>query len=181
MTFAPKTITLRNDKTAILRSPVADDAEQMIEYLKITSGETNFMIREPEECDIPLDSEIDFINGTLDSADSIMIACEIDGKIVGNCSLSRNSRSRLRHRATLGISIYKEYWNLGIGSAMFEELIYVGKSLGIYQLELDFVEGNERGRHLYEKFGFEIVAKKPNAVRLKDGTLLAEFMMIKVL
>lgn len=181
MKFEPKNIVLKNGKSAILRSPTADDAKQMIDYLCITSGETNFMIREPEECVIPLEQEIGFINSTLESDNSIMIACEIDGRIVGNCSLNRYGRLKLKHRATLGISIFKEYWGLGIGSAMFEELINIGKNLGLYQLELDFVEGNERGKNLYEKFSFEIVAKRPNAIRLKDGTLLAEFSMIKVL
>ena len=49
----------------------------------------------------------------------------------------------------------------------------------ILQLELDFVEGNTRARALYEKMGFRIVGIKPNAIRLKDGTLLNEYSMIR--
>ena len=46
-------------------------------------------------------------------------------------------------------------------------------------MELDFVEGNSRARALYEKMGFSITGVKPNAIRLKDGTLLNEYSMIR--
>ena len=47
------------------------------------------------------------------------------------------------------------------------------------QLELDFIQGNERAKALYEKMGFKVVAVKPNAIRLKDGTLLNEYSMVR--
>ena len=34
-------------------------------------------------------------------------------------------------------------------------------------------------RALYEKMGFRITGVKPNAVRLRDGTLLNEYSMIR--
>ena len=49
------------------------------------------------------------------------------------------------------------------------------------QLELEFIEGNSRARALYEKFGFRIAGVHPDAIRLKDGTMLAEYLMIKSL
>ena len=51
----------------------------------------------------------------------------------------------------------------------------------LMQLELEFVEGNERGYALYKKMGFEVIGVRPDAFRLKDGTLLKEYMMIKKL
>jgi len=50
---------------------------------------------------------------------------------------------------------------------------------GVTQLELDFIEGNERAKALYEKMGFKVVAVKPNSIRLKDGTLLNEYSMVR--
>ena len=46
---------------------------------------------------------------------------------------------------------------------------------------MEFIEGNDRARYLYEKFGFRVVAEKPDAFRLKDGTMLKEFYMQKYL
>lgn len=64
---------------------------------------------------------------------------------------------------------------------MFEEMTRLAKERGVMQLELDFIEGNARARGLYEKVGFRITAVKPNAIRLKDGTLLNEYFMVKLL
>ena len=47
--------------------------------------------------------------------------------------------------------------------------------------ELEFIKGNDRARHLYEKFGFRVVSEKPNAFKLKDGTYRNEFYMQKYL
>lgn len=62
---------------------------------------------------------------------------------------------------------------------MFSEMISIAKEKGILQLEPDYMEGNERARTLYEKMGFIHVGERPDAVRLKDGTMLKEFSMIK--
>lgn len=51
----------------------------------------------------------------------------------------------------------------------------------VRQIELDFIEGNTRARGLYEKMGFRITGVKPDAIRMKDGTFLNEYMMVKVL
>ena len=80
----------------------------------------------------------------------------------------------------MAIGLSKKFWNLGIGSAMFREMIAVAESReGVIQMELDFIEGNSRARALYEKMGFRIVGVKPNGIRLKDGTLLNEYSMIR--
>ena len=63
---------------------------------------------------------------------------------------------------------------------MFEEMIQIAKTRdGVRQMELDFIEGNSRARGLYEKMGFRITGVKPDAIRLKDGTFLNEYMMVR--
>lgn len=47
------------------------------------------------------------------------------------------------------------------------------------EMELEFVEGNTRARALYEKMGFRITGVRPNAIRLKDGTMLGEYEMVR--
>lgn len=179
MIFEAKTITLKNGKQAVLRSPALSDAAEMLDYFKTVSAETVFLLRCPEECDMPVEQEAKFLQNILDSDDTMMIVCEVDGKNVGNCKLSFNSRIRTRHRASVAIAILKEFWGLGIGTAMFREMIAAAEERGVTQMELEFVEGNQRARALYEKMGFHIVAEHPNAIRLEDGTLLRKFTMIR--
>ena len=43
----------------------------------------------------------------------------------------------------------------------------------------EIIEGNSRARSLYEKMGFRITGVKPDAIRMKDGTFVNEYMMVK--
>lgn len=112
MIFKEKEIELKNGTKCILRSPDEYDAEKMIEYLKMTSGETHFMVRYPEEINITKDKESELIKKNLDSDTDIMIAAFVNNELAGNAGIScvRN-HIKLKHRATFGISIKK---NTGI-------------------------------------------------------------------
>ena len=116
------------------------------------------------------------------SENDLALVCFVDGKLAGNCQIVFYDRKKTRHRAGIGIALTKEYWGLGIGTALLQELIDAAKARPeTRQIELEFVEGNSRARALYEKMGFRITGVRPNAVRLKDGTFVNEYMMVKEL
>lgn len=181
MKIEPIHFLLKNGKTACLLSPELSDAKPLIDYIKITAGESDYVLRYPEEVQMTIEQEERFIANIVSSDYDMMAVCKVDGRIAGNCHLMMNNRIKTKHRATVAIALYKEFWNLGIGTRMFELMIETAKSKGIAQLELEFIEGNVRGEALYRKMGFETVSFKPNAIRLKDGTLLKEYFMVKTL
>lgn len=181
MIYEPKELILKDGRTALLRSPRVEDAAGLVEYLRITAEETPFLLRCPEECTMTVEQEEAYLRRSLEVADQVMILCEVEGKIAGNCNLARKNKLKTRHRGEIGIALVREFWNLGIGTAMFEEMIRLASAWGITQLELEVIEGNDRAIALYEKMGFAIVAAKPNAIRLRDGTLLKEYLMIRQL
>lgn len=182
MIYPEKKILLKNGKEALFRSPRVEDAVPMMNFLRTSAGETEFILRYPEECNDPEEKEAAFLSGILQSDTKLMIVCEIDGEIAGNCQIMFQERIKTRHRARVAISVLQKYWNLGIGTAMFQEMIEAASRRGgVLQIELEFIEGNERARHLYEKMGFRIVSEMPNAVRLRDGSFRKEFVMVKKL
>lgn len=181
MEFEPKTIRLKDGREALLRSPRAGDAQAMLDCLLTCAMETDFSLRTPEECVETEEEEARFLEGILASPDSLMIVCLVEGRIAGNCHLMRQKRVKTRHRASLAIALIREFWGLGIGRAMLEELIQAAREIGVSQLELQYLEGNERGFRLYEKLGFIEVGRHPKAVRLKDGRHLMEINMVKAL
>lgn len=181
MLFEPKEIHIKDGRTAILRSAAVSDAEDLLHYLKQTADETPYLLRTPEECCLSVEDEIHFIQNMRNSESDVMICCIVDSRLVGNCQLSRKTKHRNCHRGTIGIALIEEFWNLGIGTAMLQELSTLAEAWGLMQVELEVIEGNERAMHLYEKMGFETVAAHPNAIRLDDGTLLKEFLMVKSL
>ena len=182
MILQPKQIKLKDGRVAVLRTPEVEDADALLAFITKACGETDFLARYPEEwAGMPPEREQAWINGLRNSKNDLAIVCLVDGKLAGNCEIDFKSGIKMGHRASVAIAILQEYWGLGIGSTMFEQMIATARQRGTMLIELEFVEGNDRACALYEKFGFEIIGKKPNAIRKRDGTLLAEYMMQKYL
>ncbi|MBQ1223728.1 MAG: GNAT family N-acetyltransferase, partial [Oscillospiraceae bacterium] len=120
-----------------------------------------------------------WIESIRNSPSELVIAAYVDGELAGSCSISFRMGKKMGHRAGVGIALLGKFWNLGIGSALFTEMIAAAEARGTEIIELEFIEGNDRARHLYEKFGFRVVAEKPKAFKLKDGTYRSEFFMLR--
>ena len=181
MIFNTKNITLNDGKQSIFRAPKLEDATELAALIKTACGETDFLLRTYDECNETKEQEELFIKKLNESPVEMMIVCEIDGTIAGNCQLSFNQKYRTAHRASIGISILKQFWGLGIGTAMFREMIDAARERNITHLELNFMEGNDRGRALYEKMGFRINSVMPEALRNKDGKPVNEYHMTLLL
>ena len=175
-------MTLKDGTKVILRSPQRRDAAQLNEYLRLTSGETHYMVRYPEECDRTLEAAQKRLWAVTDHERSFMLAAFLDGELVGNCGINAMSdHFKMRHRASLGISIKQKACDSGLGTAMIEAALRQAKENGFEQVELGVFEDNPRARHLYEKLGFQEQGRTLRAFRLKDGTYRDEIQMVKFL
>lgn len=182
MKFQPRTLTLKDGRTGILCPTYPEYAEQMIEYLKITAEETPFLLRYPDEVNYTLEGEREILGNLLENETSVMMMALVDGKVAGNCSINgKGNKRRVLHRCGLAIALKKEYWNLGIGTAMMEYLEELAKQIGYEQIELEVVDGNHTAKYLYEKCGFVETGRNVRALKYDDGTYRDEFIMIKEL
>jgi len=183
MVIEEKTFILKDGRKAVLRSPREEDIEGTLEYLRVTAAETEFLLRYPEECGkYTYEGEKGLFERVNASSDEAFIMCIVDGKVAGNCNIVFHTGMKTKHRASVAIALCKEYWDQGIGTKMFEEMIRIARTKPeVIQLELEFIEGNTRARALYEKMGFRITGVKPDAIRMKDGSFVNEYMMVKKL
>ena len=181
MYFEPIEIRLKDGRKCTLRTAQIADAAEMLAFRIKSLGQTDYLMQYPEEMtDYTIEKQLNFINRMIESPNDKMFTVIVDGRIAGTGQVSFNSRIKTRHKAGIGIALLEEYWGLGIGSAIFTEIIKTAQGrTGVELLELNVIEGNERAIALYRKFGFEIVAQKPDAIRLKDGTRLKEITMQK--
>ncbi len=172
---------LKDGREAVLRSPREEDVESTLEYLYVSAGETEYILRYPEECGkYTAEGEKKLFEQKNASPNEAMLMCVVDGRVIGNCEISFYRGMKTKHRATVAIALISEFWNQGIGTKMFEEMIHLAEEREeVMQMELEFVEGNTRARYLYEKMGFRIAGVHPNAIRLKDGRLLNNYLMIR--
>ncbi len=180
MIIPPEKITLKNGRQLILRSPDSADAESVIKCRRITSGETYFIMRYPEEIDscVP-EIQADRLEHLKSDPRRFMLAAFDDKEIVGSCGLECiNSAIKTAHRAKFGISILRKYCGQGLGSIMLKKAIELAR---FEQIELGVFEDNHAAIGLYEKFGFKRYGVLPKAYKLKDGTYRDEIQMILLL
>ena len=172
---------LKDGRSALIRSPRDEDIPGMLDYLNISAGETEFILRYPEECGkYTPEGEKALFDRVNAAGNEAMLVCLVEGRVAGNSQIMWSRAIKTRHRASVAIALLKEYWGQGIGTRMFREMIRIAEeNENILQMELEFIEGNTRARALYEKMGFRLTGVRPNAIRLKDGTLLNEYSMIR--
>ena len=182
MKFEHKKVMLKDGRECVLRPTTAEFAQEMIDYLKLTAEESPFLLRNPDEVRYTLEQEEEILNYLYEDERSVMMLALVDGKVAGNCSINGlGGKRRIMHRCGLAIALKKEFWGLGIGSAMIEYLTELAKQIGYEQMELEYVEGNDSARKLYEKCGFVETGKHIRAMKYDDGTYRDEFIMSKLL
>ena len=182
MHFPAENITLKDGRSCILRPAVPDDAIQLIEYLKITADETPFLLKYPDEWTLTEEKERELLDGILSTGYCTMAVAEIDGIIAGNSSINPvGGARRVRHRCSLAIALKKEYWGLGIGSALIGLQTELARQIGYEQMDLEYAAANERARALYDKCGFIETGRRHNAMKYDDGSYTDEILMYKPL
>lgn len=181
MIVEPKEFVLKNGLKVVVKTPEVDDALNVLNNIIAVAKSTHFLLSEPEDFQKYIDN-IDLEKQRLQQyrdGKDYMFAVYLDDKVIAISSLDLYKHVKDQHRAHIGISVQKEYWDLGIGTILFKEMIKTARSIpGIEQIELGVVSINERAKHLYEKMGFRKVGTLPHQLKLKDGTYYDEDMMV---
>lgn len=182
MRFESRKITLKDGRTLSLEPNSPEYAAEMIEYMKKTSAETDYLLRCPDECNFTLEGEKDILGRLQEDPNLVMMAAIVDGKVAGNLSVSGiGDKRKILHRSSMAIALYKEYWGLGIGSAMIEYATELAKKIGFEQIDLEVVAENTRAQALYRKCGFIETGRRHNALKFDDGSYHDEILMYKEL
>lgn len=182
MIYKEKEFIGKNGTRYLLRSPRPEEAENMINYLKLTAEETEYGISYPEELDFSIQDEADFIKKFAEEKGSLMISVFENEELVGNASLTCvMQKSKTKHRATFGIAILKCAWGQGLGYKILSELIAFSREAGYEQVELEVVSTNVPAVNLYKKAGFSVYGERTHSFLLKDGSYFDELLMMLAL
>ena len=165
-----KTIRLKDGRECILRNGTERDGQETLDCFIRTHGETENLSSYPDEIKVTLEQEECFLKNRAESPDELELLAEVDGRIAGLAAMDRIGRyEKVRHRAHFGISILREYWNLGIGRAMTEACIECAKKTGYTQLELEVVADNRKAMAIYESEGFAEYGRNPQGFRSRTS------------
>lgn len=99
--------------------------------------------------------------------DAVLGAFDGDA-LVGAVGLAVDTREKARHRAhVLGMYVVPERTRCGIGRALLDAAIGRARATpGLAGLTLTVTAGNDRALRLYERAGFAVVGRDPDAVRV---------------
>lgn len=171
-------IKLKNGKTCTFLSPTKEHGKSFLSFLKQTSSETDFLLRYEDEIKMSVEQEEQYLANLNENKKSILIGGFINNKLVASAGLSPIATfDRCIHRADLGITILKDYWNMGIGSSLMSFILETAKEMNYEQIELEVVTDNLRAFSLYKKFGFEVYGIRKNSFRYRDGHYCSCYLM----
>lgn len=181
MQFGPIIVADKKGRAVVLRNAELTDADALIQFLKETTGETPFLLREAEEVDaITPAQEEQFVQSRIVAERELMLAAVVEGALAGICSLcSVGPFQRYRHRCAVSIALYQKFCGAGIGEIMLRTILNEAKQLGYEQAELDVIADNAAAIALYEKLGFEKCGYFPSNVKYRDGRYADAYWMMK--
>ena len=161
-----ETIVLKDGRACVIRQGTADDAEGALRNFVLNHAQTDFLTTYPDEIGFTVEQEAKYLQNKADSPDEVELVAEVAGSIVGQAGIRVLGRAdKVKHRATFGISIDRDFWHLGIGRALTKACIQLAKQAGYLQLELEAVADNERALGLYESEGFVEYGRNPKGFR----------------
>ncbi|MCX0410950.1 GNAT family N-acetyltransferase [Clostridium perfringens] len=172
-----KSITLKDSKKLILRKPLEYDAENIIKYLNTVDSESNNLLFGKGEFPLTVEQEKAYISRINQSSNFFMVIGTINNEIVSVAQLSSPNMKRISHNSEIVLSVRKDYWNIGIGSAVMEELIKFAKDKeSIKTISLGVREYNVNAIKLYEKYGFKKIGIHKNYFNI-EGSYYDEILM----
>lgn len=177
-----KKVKLKDNRTCLIRSADEKDALVMLNMYIDVHKETDFLLAYGDECTLTEEAEAGFLKMMSESNRDVQLLAFVDGEPAGCAGLTAlGNRIKIRHRAELGISMIKKYWNLGIGSQMMKAIIECAVKAGYEQLELEVVSDNITAIGMYKKFGFKEYGRNPKGFKKKTGEYQELISMRKVL
>lgn len=150
-----KTIQLKDEQLLTIRNATEDDAQTIIHYLNIVGGESDNLTFGPEGLPFTVEQEISYIQNINNDSNSLMLLGCINDQLISIASLNTTSSTRVGHNGDFGITVKKEFWGIGIGAAMTNEIITFAKDHPIIKnIHLGVRAENDSAIKLYKKVGF---------------------------
>ncbi|MBN1933842.1 MAG: GNAT family N-acetyltransferase [Anaerolineae bacterium] len=166
----------------VIREARPDDAEQLIAHTRRIAAEPDRnILMEPDEFPYTLEQEREFLQACAENDDRAFFVAEADGQLIGVLNVSCGHRRAVRHEATLGISVRREWRGRGVGTALMSALLAWAKNTGwVRRVQLQVFARNAPAIHLYEKFGFVVEGCHRQAI-CQNGQYLDKLTMALIL
>jgi len=151
----PTHFTLKNQQPLLIREAEKADASEMIKYIHQIAAETDFLSFGEGEFNVTIQEEERIIARHHQAINCLFILAILNGEIVGMLNVKASGKPRMRHIGEFGISVLKNHWGKGIGTALIRSMMDWAKATGVIRkLNLKVQTSNHTAIQLYKKLGF---------------------------
>ena len=151
-----KIFLAKNGKKITIRVARESDAENFLNFSKSIMAEEKFSLLTPEELDLTVEQEQNWIKSHVENENHLILVAEIEGIIVGQLDFTNGRRKRIAHRGEFGINVHQDYRGQGIGSELLQTLLTWAKKHPLIEKVNLHVHGtNKRAISMYRKHGFQ--------------------------
>ena len=177
-----KEIILKDGRACLLKNGEESDGAAALDSFILAHRQTDFLLTYPEENTFSAGEEAEYLKEKSDSEREIEILAVVDGKVVATAGIeAKGKQEKIRHRAEFGVSVDKNFWGLGIGTALISACIECAKKAGYSQIELEVVSDNQSAIRLYNKFGFAEFGRNPRGFKSRISGYMPLIYMRKEL
>jgi ribosomal protein S18 acetylase RimI-like enzyme len=100
---------------------------------------------------------------------SVVVVARVDGELAGSYYLKPNFAGRAAHIANAGYIVVPGLRGRGIGEALVRHSFDEARGLGFDALQFNLVFESNPARRLYQRLGFQVVGRIPDAVDGEDA------------
>ncbi len=155
------------------------DAEEILELSKIFGSESDNLMIDANGFTKTLDEEKAFLKALKNNEKSIFLLAKHNNKIIGTANFNAETRSRISHRGSFGISVLKDYWGNGVGTMLLNNLLDFAKnSAKVEIVSLEVRSDNLAAIHLYKKFGFKKIGTFKGYFKIGDDYVDFDIMQV---
>ncbi len=179
-TVEPRSLTTKTGEWITIRCAQADDAADLLVYIRSVAQETRFFVIQPEEFPSGEEQERQWIQQHVDHPGKLALVAEVPGAVIGSLSFENGPYKRTSHNGTLGVSVRQDWRGKGIGTAMLEALLEWAEASPLMEkVGLGVFSSNAEAIRLYRRLGFVEEGRRARAVKLGPGVYMDEVLMAR--
>lgn len=152
----------------IVREALQSDAKELIEYLNLVGGESDYLSFGANEFPLDIKANEQFIK-SLETTSNVYLLAIVDNQIAGTLCSNIYDNLRFKHNANFDISVKQKYQGRGIGHQLLQMFINAMKQNNqIDNITFEVRADNKGAISLYEKLGFKQTGTLPNNFKLNN-------------
>jgi RimJ/RimL family protein N-acetyltransferase len=152
-----------------IRTATIDDAEGLVEYLRVILDDRMASIADLDEMMLDVHRQREHLRRMQQRSDALALVALHGDEIIGYLSLEPGRRRKIGHTVELGMSVREDWRRKGVGRELIRRAEeWASSNDRIEKISLNVFSENEAALKLYESCGFQIEGRLIRQVKIGD-------------